>query len=372
MSKIDLSNQKVLVTGATGFLGSRLVEKLVLEHNAQVRALVRNFSKAARIARFPIEMVRGDVSNPADVEKAVKGCDIIIHCAWMYSDKANEKEANAKNISGLEYLLSASQKFGIKRFVFVSTVAVYPYQKNGVISEDVICRNQGENYADTKLLCERIVRSYGKQNVPVVIVQPTVIYGPWSTIWTVSPLTRLKKMYLALDEGMGMCNAVFVDDVVQGLVLAVVEKKAIGETFLISGPKSVCWKEFYGAYERMLGVNSLLYLSLKQLAAYIRWQKFLENPIGKILMPIRKFLREYPAMVKGYLSFKSTVGRVEAKDENYRKPTRMPNEMFLKLYQSKASVSIEKAKLLLNYKPGFDFKLGMAMTEKWAQWANLL
>ncbi|MCK5013087.1 MAG: NAD-dependent epimerase/dehydratase family protein [Candidatus Omnitrophica bacterium] len=372
MRNIDLSNQRVLVTGATGFLGSRLVEKLIIDHNARVRVIIRNFNKAARIARFGIEIIKGDVTDPDNVDSAVKDCDIVIHCAWSYSDKHNEKETKQSNIEGLKNILRAAEREKVKRTIFVSSQAVYPDREKGYITEDSARRYTGNVYPDTKLRCEEIVRSFSEKGVPVVTVQPTTIYGPWSTIWTVNPLMRLKKMYLALDDGEGLCNAVYVDDVVEALVLASVKEKAVGETFLISGEEPARWKDFYGAYEKMLGVNSLVYKDPKTLKAHIRWQKFFESGVGKLLFPIRQVLREYPLMVKGYLLFKTSVGQVEIKKEDPRKPTRMPNEVIFKILQAKAIVKIDKAKRLLDYQPAFDFERGMAMTETWAKWANLL
>jgi len=372
MYKMDLSNQRILVTGATGFLGGRLVEKLVLENHAQVRVIIRNFNKAARIARFPIEMVRGDISNLEDVKAALKDCDIVIHCAWDYGFERDKAEVRKNNLEGLKNILHTSKIQGVKRVVFVSTVAVYSYQKEGNITEDISYCNTREVYADTKIQCEEIVKSFGQKGLPVVIVQPTVIYGPWSDIWTTFPLRRLKDGYFVLDDGEGLCNAVYIDDVVHGIVLAAVKAEAIGETFLISGEKPVRWREFYGAYEKMLKVDSLIYKDPKKLKVNIRWQKILDSKIGKLLMPIRQVLRKFPSVLKGYLSFKETVVRVEIQKENSNKSIWMPSEIFFKLFQAKTTVKIDKAKRLLDYQPAFDLKRGMVMTEVWAKWVNLL
>ena len=78
--QLDLSGKRVLVTGGTGFIGGRLIERLVVDYKADVRALVRNFARASRIARFPIQMVHGDVINPSDVNQAADGCEFIFHC----------------------------------------------------------------------------------------------------------------------------------------------------------------------------------------------------------------------------------------------------------------------------------------------------
>jgi len=79
---MTLRGKQVLVTGGTGFIGGRLVEKLVLECDAKVRVLVRNFAHSASIARFPLEIIQGDVTDTEAVRRAADGCDVIFHCAY--------------------------------------------------------------------------------------------------------------------------------------------------------------------------------------------------------------------------------------------------------------------------------------------------
>ncbi|MGI9287253.1 MAG: NAD-dependent epimerase/dehydratase family protein, partial [Pseudomonadales bacterium] len=76
---MTFARKTILVTGATGFIGGRLVERLVLEEGANVRALVRNFSSASRIARFPVAMIRGDLTEADKVREAMQGCDVVFH-----------------------------------------------------------------------------------------------------------------------------------------------------------------------------------------------------------------------------------------------------------------------------------------------------
>src|SRR5581483_2476179 len=78
----SLANARVLVTGGTGFIGGRLIERLVLQHGAHVRVLVRRYDSATRAARLPVELIGGDVTHAADVERAMTGCDYVFHCAY--------------------------------------------------------------------------------------------------------------------------------------------------------------------------------------------------------------------------------------------------------------------------------------------------
>ncbi len=118
-AQFDLSGKRVLVTGGTGFIGGRLVERLILEHKADVRVLVRNFARVPRIARFSVEMLYGDVTNPSDVERAVDGCEVIFHCAALGS-KGSKEIRRLVNVGGTRNVLEAARHAGANRVVYLS------------------------------------------------------------------------------------------------------------------------------------------------------------------------------------------------------------------------------------------------------------
>ena len=385
----DLRGKKVLVTGATGFIGGRLVERLVLEHGAQVRALVRDFMRAPRIARFAIEMVRGDVVNLDDVQKAAQGCEVIFHCA--YGNRGDAAAQRLVNVQGTEDVLRAALDAQATRVVHVSTVSVYGSTPDGDLEETAPRRDTGDVYGNTKLEAEQLVLQYGrKHGLPVSIIQPTVVYGPWGPVWTIEPLRRLKTGRMILvDDGRGFSNAVYVDDVVTAMLLAAVRPEAVGEAFLISGGEPVPWLDFFGAYERMLGVQATVSVPLTKVSKIARSQGTLKQIIGLIREKpqARRWLLSLPAIASSYRLMRKVVPKAMwqmlhsrlLEDSNSMslqvandRPIHPMDVGTARFYTTRTLVRIDKARKLLGYEPAFDLARGMALTEQWARWANLL
>jgi predicted dehydrogenase/nucleoside-diphosphate-sugar epimerase len=394
---VNLSDKRVLVTGGTGFIGNRLVEQLVLDCNARVRVLVRNYSRAAGIARFPVEMVQGDVVNAADIARATEGCEIVIHCA--YGHTGSEEEQKTVIVEGTRNVLEAAARCKVERVVHLSTLMVYGIPKDGDFDETAPRKPMGFVYADSKIAAERLAFEYHqKRGVPVCIIQPTTVYGPYSTWHTVAVLESLKSTRVMLiDGGEGACNPVYVDDVVNALLLAATQKAAVGEAFLISGEHAITWRDFYNEYERMLGSACLVSMSAEEAKKYyIRQQRsrgllgesiailrddysirerILETPEMRLCRNMARFIfpRALWEAVKERVS-----GSNHVADDRQPPPALESKPMpavplpMIRFFAAKGTVRIDKAKRLLGYEPAFDLRAGMNRTEQWARWANLL
>jgi nucleoside-diphosphate-sugar epimerase len=350
---MTLKGTRVLVTGATGFIGGRLVEKLVMECGASVRVLVRSFARASRVARFAVEMIPGEVTDAEVLRRAAQDCEVVFHCA--YGNRGNADEQRAVNVAGTETVARSVIAAGVSRMVHVSTISVYGQTEDGELDETGPRRRSGNLYAETKLEAEQLVLDYHhSQGLPVVVVQPTVVYGPFGFAWTINPLQELRtRRVVLIDEGQGLCNAVYVDDVVDALLLAATRPKAVGEVFLVSGSEPVKWKEFYGAYEQMLGASATINMTAEEARARAREEAEVERTRQEMLRRL------------GEHDFNASVSQAA-------QPFRVPSEHMVGFFAAKTRASIGKAQQLLGYQPRFDLQAGMRLTEAWARWAGLI
>ena len=170
----SIRGKTVLVTGGTGFIGGRLVEKLVLEHEAQVRVLIRNFGTASRLARFPIEMIGGDIQDAACVHRAIQGCDIVFHCA--HDARLNQGPQKQMAVQGTENVCRAVIQANATRghtngtpvrMVHVSTLSVYGPTADGDLTEDTPWQPSKHPYVLAKRAAERLVLDLLSSREPV-------------------------------------------------------------------------------------------------------------------------------------------------------------------------------------------------------------
>jgi predicted dehydrogenase/nucleoside-diphosphate-sugar epimerase len=384
---------QVLVLGATGFLGHRLVEALMQCANARVRALVRDYSRLSNLARYEVDIVHGDISNSEALSEALHGCDFVFNCTYGKGDRAEQYRVN---VTAVENLIKAAADAGVKRVVHVSTVAVYGDAGGEPIRESNRARaHKRDTYAHTKGLGENVALEQGRRHgLEVAIIQPTVVYGPWAPVWTVGQLRLMKQARVGLvDQGRGICNAVYVDDVVAGMLAAAIRNEASGEKFLISGPSPVTWAEFYGAYEMSLGSNSIELLTSQSLAdARKKMRKE-----ASTMFQLRRLLKdEYsgrPALIElppvaALRNFiravmpRSAIERMKDKVINVQAPVRnviktpekwlyLPAKAQEEFFSSKSTVDTAKARKLLDFQPRFTLERGMRQVDAWAKWANI-
>lgn len=156
---------KILVTGATGKVGSRLVQRLA-QRGDQVRALVRDPSRANELRQAHVELLLGDLLEPASLAGAVRGVDAVVHCAAFFRG-ATPEQARSVNELGTEHLAAAARTAGVKRFVFTSTGLVYGSNGGRQATEDDVCAPSAA-YPLSKLAAERFLLSFDQLDTRVL------------------------------------------------------------------------------------------------------------------------------------------------------------------------------------------------------------
>ena len=227
----------VLVTGATGFVGSAVARKLVGRGEA-VRVLARPASNRSNLDGLEVEVAEGDLRDRASLDRALKGCEALYHVAADYRLWVSRPdEIYRNNVDGTRDILRAAAQAGVARIVYTSSVAVLGLNKDGVPANEKTPVALGDmigHYKRSKYLAEEEVRRLiGEEKLPVVIVNPSTPRGPLDVKPT--PTGRmilnaaLGKMPAYVGTGL---NVVHVDDVAEGHLLAY-GKGAIGERYIL-------------------------------------------------------------------------------------------------------------------------------------------
>lgn len=339
---------RILVTGAGGFIGGWVVETLYLNGFVHVRGGVRRWSTGARIGRFPIEIVLCDVANADQVKAAMKDIDVVIHCAYGSRDSA---------VKGTAILLEAARERKVKRLIHLSTIDVYGGIE-GEIDEEAPLLTTGNDYGDSKIEAENLCWRYAKQGFPVVILRPTIVYGPYSKLWITKFAERLSsgKWGIFKEVGDGICNFVYVQDLVRAILLAVDSDKSVGQAFNVNGTDMITWNEFFRRFNAALRLPPLR--EIQPGKARLR---------SRIMTPVkstaRYFVDDFGDTITNIYKRSDLARRLMKWAENNMKVSPGPQE--LKMFGLKVHYKISKAESLLGYKPKYDVQTGLEMSVQW-------
>src|SRR6266851_8491215 len=217
---MNWAQEKFLVTGATGFIGGRVCERLVQSGATDVRALVHTPKHAARIGRLPIQLCQGSLLDQSSLREAMGNAKVVIHCRLGIARGI---------VKGTQNLLEAAQSAGVERVVHMSTAAVYGLTpRPGSENEESPVPRTGDAYCDNKGEAENVVLRFARRGVPAVILRPSIVYGPYSS-WSTRLIQEMKDRQAALiDGGNGACNTTYVDNLVDAIFLAVERDQGVG------------------------------------------------------------------------------------------------------------------------------------------------
>lgn len=239
---------RVAVLGAGGFIGNRTVEMLHLGGRAEVRPIVGRASGLALPARFALDCRVADARDEDALARAFARCDAVVHA--VAGDTATI-------LGTLEPAYRAAERAGIRRLVYLGSASVHGQAPAPGTDERTPLRDDREvAYNNAKVRAERTLaalRAAGR--VEVVVLRPAIVIGPRSA-W----IGRFADALLAgeaalVNRGRGICNAVYVDNLVDAIVLALTCPRADRETFLVNDPERVTWADVYRPVAAAFGVD---------------------------------------------------------------------------------------------------------------------
>jgi nucleoside-diphosphate-sugar epimerase len=247
---------RCLITGATGFIGGHLTERLAGD-GRQVRCLVRSTSDTTLLEPLGVELVVGDMTDPASLNAAAAGCESVFHCAALVSDWATAREIARINVSGTRDLLEASVAAGVQRFIHFSTTDVYGYPGGSAVDETYTTTRFRNWYAQTKREAEEQVQRVEQTHaIETVILRPATVYGPRS-VEVIGEIAKAicNGTMLLIDKGRAVAGLCYVENLIDAAVLASSSAAAPGQAFNVCDGIDITWQRFTGDLADGLGCS---------------------------------------------------------------------------------------------------------------------
>lgn len=229
----------VLITGAAGFIGGHLRDRLV-----RAGVTVRGVDLAADPQR---DIVAGSTLDPESWGSALAGVDTVVHAAATVSNVAPLEEAWSVNVLGTDRVMRAAAAAGVAHFVHLSSIAAFGENFPDGVTEDYPSHLTGHTYADTKINGEAVVLAgHASGLIDCTVIRPGDVYGPGSRPWVLIPIELIRKGQAILpDHGRGIFSPTYIDNLTEGIALTVREPAARGQIFtLTDGVGVTCWEYF--------------------------------------------------------------------------------------------------------------------------------
>lgn len=329
-----MKSKTAFVTGASGFTGSHLCRELV-RRGYTVRALVRSTSKLEALKGAGAQLVYGDLACEDLPAGLLKDVDYVYHVAAVYRKEGIPRQRFFDvNAGGTERLLKAALEEGVSRFVHCSTVGVLGDVKNGPASESAPY-NPGDAYQASKAEGEGLALSYWKDyGLPVTVVRPGAIYGPGDLRFLKLFRSIERGLFWMIGQGENYYHLVYIDDLVEGMIMAGECRQAVGEVFILAGEGPVKVKDLVRMIADALG-----------------------RPLPRRRVPVR------PVMLAAVVLPKICA---PLKVEPPLYPRRL--DFFIK----NRAFDTSKARRLLGFSPKVDLRAGLALTAEWYRRNNYL
>jgi len=352
---------RVAVVGASGFIGNRTVEMLHLGGRAEVRPIVRRVAGMALSSRFALDCRLADACDGEALARAFEGCDVVVHAV----------SGDTQVILGtLAPTYRAARQAGVRRIVYLSTASVHGQAPVAGVDERTPLRDdQVIAYNNAKVRAERrLAELHREGGVELVILRPGIVHGPRSS-WIGGFADALLEGEASLvDRGRGICNAIYVDNLVHAIDLAA-SAAVDGEVFLVADEEQVTWADVYRPVAHALGfaLDDLPEAIVPDFSAPRPVDVLRRSRAGRVLV------RMLPGPVRATLAAALGIRHDDPADDPWALPSRrrptVTQEMAL-LYRCAHKLPFAKATRMLGYRPIVSFAEASERTVAWLAFAG--
>lgn len=343
MISFEPRNTRCLITGASGFIGTRLCERFDEKGVQRYVPLVRKPEVASALRARGRQPVVGDLLDTRHVARALQGCDSVIHLAQ-----------GDRGPVATRHLVECAIASGVQRFVHVSTMSVHGPAPGPEAAREETAHigRYDHDYSDSKAEQEEIVqRAYDRGDLQAIILRPTVVYGPGGHFELQVVQQARNGVVTLFDHGIGVCNAVYVDDVCDSIDAALVRPEAIGQAMFVNADRSISWGEFIKTFASMVE-PAPRFVDLSSTEAFSYWAAHPPMKTCGLLDRAQLKLKRLAGWQPPVTPW-PPLGRVQ-------------REMF------RLTFCNDKAKRLLDWTPKVDFSLGAQLTRSWLGAAGYL
>jgi nucleoside-diphosphate-sugar epimerase len=352
------------ILGANGFVGSRLLEVFHLRQLATLRPVVRRYSSLACLARFDLDWRIADACDLDGLTEAFRGCDAVVNL--IAADPA-------VIVCNATVSYQAAQAAGVKRMVFMSSASVHGQAPApGTDETSPLHTNHVFAYNNAKVRAEQtLIELRRKGSVELVILRPGIVFGPRSR-WVSDIADQLLSgsAYL-INDGQGICNSIYVDNLIEAIRLTLTVPAADREVFIVGDRERVTWLDFYQHLATGFGCD----LSRVYRLDPPQFEHGISDRLNglRASKPVQALLPMVPSMLKQ--AVKGAIKAVSAPPRT--SPWSLPvksgpqvTEEFAVLHQCSVQLPWTKAQMILGYQPTVSFAEGMRRSLGWLAFAG--
>ena len=324
-------SSKVFITGATGFVGTHLVNANLSKGNSVIAFVLPEDPELINLQDKNVEIIYGDIRNYEDIKKGLNdSIDIVFHCAAFVSDWGKREIFEQVMINGTENVCQTASEAKVKRFVKISTNDVFGLDESKVMDETFPLITWNEPYPDTKIIAEEIAWKYYKEkNLPVTMVYPCWIFGPGDKTFVPHLADAVLKKEMIFMRRNAIVWPTYIENLIDLLMLISEDNRAVGNGYLVHDGESTTLEEFTNSLAKSINAKEIT-LHISYWLAYV--VAVVMEFFGKIFnQKERPLLTTYTVKNLG----------------------------------SRLRFSIDKAKRELNWTPKIKYKTGFAITMEW-------